>query len=176
MAPAAKPSFVDVSNPAMAIDCPNCSLITPRFLQYCHNCGYSLWPSGEYATAAFVAWRDHDGERLRARRFDLECPAPEPDDNVLDDDARAHELGIHVFPRSSWPFTICIGFFFLFLALVPFPGPWRIALGIVGAVILLIGIVGWVVLEDTQMYDQGSSTEHGDAAEHADAAESTKET
>jgi len=161
VAPAAKPSFVDVSNPALAIDCPNCSLVTPRFLQYCHNCGYSLWPSGEYATAAFIAWRDHDPDRIMARRFDLETPPPEPDDNVLDDVARAHELGLHLFPRSAWPFPICVGFFFLFLALVPFPTGWRIALGIIGGVVLLTGVVGWVVLEDTRMYEESASVGHG---------------
>jgi hypothetical protein len=157
---------VDVSNPALAIDCPNCSLVTPRFLQYCRNCGYGLWPSGEYATAAFVAWRDHDPDRIMARRFDLECPSPVPDDNVLDDQARAHELGLHIFPRSHWPFPICVGFFFLFLALVPFPTPWRIVLGIIGAIVLLIGVVGWVVFEDTRMYAESAAGGHGSGAAH----------
>ncbi|MFZ0216678.1 MAG: hypothetical protein WAM30_12155 [Candidatus Dormiibacterota bacterium] len=166
MAPAAKPSFVDVSNPAMAIDCPRCNLVTPRFLQYCRNCGFSLWPSGPYASAAFVAWRDHDPVRLRASRFDLKPPPPEPDDNVLDDMGRAHELGIHIFPRSSWPFTICVGFLFVFLALAPFPTPARIALGVIGLVILMLGIVGWVVLEDTRMYEQAASPTHGHGDEH----------
>lgn len=160
---------MDVSNPALAIDCPNCSLVTPRFLQFCRNCGYSLWPSGEYATAAFMAWRDHDLDRTAARRFDLECPPPEPDENILDDQARAHELGLHLFPRSSWPFPICVGFFFLFLALVPFPGGWRIALAVIGAVILVIGIVGWVVFEDTRMYEQSAGGGHGAAAGHGQA-------
>ncbi|MBO0702384.1 MAG: DUF2892 domain-containing protein, partial [Candidatus Dormibacteraeota bacterium] len=137
--------------------------------------GYSLWPSGEYATAAFMAWRGHDPDRIRARRYDLECPPPVPDDNVLDDQARAHELGLHIFPRSSWPFPICVGFFFLFLALVPFPAGWRIALGILGGVILLIGIVGWVVFEDTRMYDESAGLGHAETHEHVPTAESRKE-
>lgn len=159
----------------MAIDCPNCSLVTPRFLQFCRNCGYGLWPSGEYATAAFIAWRDHDPDRIAGRRFDLECPPREPDEIVLDDRARAHELGIHLFPRSSWPFPICVGFLFLFLALVPFPTGWRIGLGIVGGVVLLIGIVGWVVFEDTRMYEQSVSAGTGEIGEHTHAAETREE-
>ena len=38
---------MDIGNPALAVDCPKCGLLTPRFLPYCRNCAFSLWPSGE---------------------------------------------------------------------------------------------------------------------------------
>lgn len=151
MSPAAKPSFVDIGNPALAIDCPNCGLVTSRFLQYCRNCGFGLWPSGPYASAAFVAWRDADPARTDARRYDLEIPV---DDRaqVIDYEEEAHELGVHLSARSVWPFTICLGFFAGFLALAPFGTVARIILGVVGLIILLTGVIGWVVFEDTRYY------------------------
>ena len=150
---------MDTGNPALAIDCPNCGLLTPRFLQYCRNCGFSLWPSGPFASAAFQAWRDADPSRKLARRYDLELPVyrrPE----LVDYEERAHHLGIHLFPSSSYPFVICIGFFFLALAAVPFAAPVRVALGILGMITFLIGVIGWVVLEDVKMYPSDDVISH----------------
>lgn len=165
MAPAAKPRFVDTANPVVAIDCPNCGLTTPRFLQYCRNCGFALWPSGPYASAAFQAWRAVDPARFETRRYDLEVPA-EMREQVIDYDERAHELGIHMPPGSSYPFVICIGLFFLALAAIPFPSaPARIALGVIGAVMFFSGVFGWVALEDTKRFPQDEGgDEHGSAA------------
>lgn len=151
MARATKPTFVDVGNAAMAIDCPNCGLLTARFGQYCRNCGFSLWPSGPFVSAAFQAWRDADPSRERARRYDLELPGPGGAE-LVDYEERAHRLGIHIFPSSNYPFVICVGFFFLAMAAVPFPAIGRIVLGAIGGLTFLIGVVGWVVFEDTSMY------------------------
>jgi hypothetical protein len=155
LAPATKPRYVDINNPALSIECPNCGLRTARFLEYCRNCGYHLWPSGPAASAAFQAWRDADPSRAKARRFDLELPQPvEPP--LVDFEARAHELGIHIFPSSNFPFLICLGFFFLAFAFVPLDTPVRIAAGVIGGIIFLIGIAGWVVVEDVRMYPSES--------------------
>jgi hypothetical protein len=147
----------------MAIDCPNCGLLTPRFEQHCRNCGFSLWPSGPFASAAFKAWQSADPARSAARRFDLELPArTEPE--VVDYEERAHRLGIHMFPSSRYPFVICVGFFFLALAAVPFGALVRIALGAIGALVFLIGVIGWVVLEDVRMYPSDDVLTHGPPA------------
>lgn len=163
MATATKPRYVDTSNPALAIDCPRCGLVTARFMPYCRNCGYLLWPSSQVASAAFRAWRDSSPERAEARRFDLTLPIPDSGPRVIDYMARAHDLGIHVFPSSNWPFVICVGFFFLGLAAVPFDTPVRIGLAVIGAVTMLVGIFGWVILEDVKIYHESA----GDAPEHA---------
>ena len=55
-----RPRYVDTRNPALAIDCPNCGLRTARFMPQCRNCGYSIWPSGPVASAAFRAWQAAD--------------------------------------------------------------------------------------------------------------------
>ena len=103
------------------------------------------------ASAAFKAWRAADPDnRADVSRFDLSLPVVV--DDVIDYDARAHELGIHIFPSSNWPFTICFGALFLGLAAIPFPGPARIALLVVGGLIFLVGVVGWVVVEDVRMF------------------------
>ena len=164
MATATKPRYVDTTNSALAIDCPKCGLVTPRFLQYCRNCGYQLWPSGPVASAAFRAWRDIDSERRSARRYDLVLPGLEPEEQPYDYEERAHELGIHLFPASNWPFVICVGMLFLFLAAVPFPTPARLVLGGIGVVAFLAGVVGWVIIEDTRMYPADTdlaATGHG---------------
>ncbi|MDQ6722461.1 MAG: hypothetical protein M3003_16945 [Candidatus Dormibacteraeota bacterium] len=160
MAAAKKPRYVDVTNPDLAVDCPRCGLRTARFVDLCRNCGYKLWPSSEMASAAFKAWQDADPERTLASRFDLELPRRV--DNSVDFSARARELGIHLFPNSNWPFTICVGALFLGLAAIPFPAQPRIALAIIGGLIFLYGVVGWVLLEDVRMFPSdstGSSTE-----------------
>jgi hypothetical protein len=143
---------VDIGNPALAVECPRCRLLTPRFLPYCKNCSFALWPSREAAGAAFEAWQRADPARAMARPYDMELPVPVPS-HVVDYDERAHRLGIHIFPSSSYPFVICIGFLFLGLAAVPFNGSVRIALLVLGLVVFLIGVVGWVVLEDVRMYE-----------------------
>jgi hypothetical protein len=151
VAAAKKPRYVDVSNPDLAVDCPRCGLKTARFIDMCRNCGYKLWPSSHMASAAFLAWRSADPERAAASRFDLELPLYV--DNTVDFNARAHELGIHLFPNSNWPFIICLGALFLGLGAIPFESNTaRIVLAIIGGVIFLYGVVGWVLIEDVRMY------------------------
>ena len=164
MAVASKPRYVDVSNPSLSVICPSCGLITQRFLDLCRNDGYKLWPSSEVASAAFKAWRDADPARAEASRYDLELPPP-PLDTEIDFNARAHKLGIHLFPNSNYPFIICIGFFFLGLAAIPFPATSRLALLVIGAVIFLYGVVGWVLVEDVNLYDATTAAE-ADAEVH----------
>lgn len=152
---------MDIGNPALAIECPSCGLVTSRFLQYCKNCGFALWPNGPYASAAFEAWKQADPSRAGARRYDVELPAA-GGEQVVDYDERAHELGIHVSPPSRYPFVICIGFFFLALAGIPFPAPARIGLGVIGGIFFLVGVFGWVVIEDVRNYPQeGAAGGHG---------------
>jgi hypothetical protein len=148
---ARKPRYVDVSNPSLSVTCPRCGLITARFEDQCRNCGYKLWPSGVVASEAFKVWRDADPSRRNASRFDLELPA-EPVDVTVDYAARAHELGIHLFPNSNYPFVICVGAFFLALAAIPFSGTARIVLAVIGGIVFLIGVVGWVLVEDVRLY------------------------
>jgi len=158
-----EPRYVDISNPSLAVDCPRCGLKTPRFLDLCRNCGYKLWPSSEVASVAFQAWRDADPSRAAASRFDLELPAP-PADITIDYAARAHELGIHIFPSSNYPFVICAGALFLSLAAIPFPsGTARIVLAVIGGLIFLWGVVGWVLVEDVRMYPGDAPESHGEA-------------
>ena len=151
MASATKPRYVDVDNPALAIDCPRCGLRTPRFLEYCRNCGFHLWPSGRVASAAFQAWRDHDPARAAASRYDIELPVDRTPLEV-DYEERAHHLGIHIFPSSNFPFLICLGLGIAAFGAIPFSPVVRIIFGAVGAVIFLIGVVGWVIVEDTRYF------------------------
>ena len=155
MAAAKKPRYVDVANPSLAVDCPRCGLKTARFVDLCRNCGYKLWPSSEMASAAFEAWRAADPSRAPGSRFDLEIPSHV--DNTVDFNARARELGIHLFPNSNWPFIICLGALFLGLAAIPFPSTPRITLAIIGGLIFLYGVVGWVLIEDVRMFPTDSS-------------------
>ncbi len=110
------------------------------------------------ASAAFQAWRAAEPERAEASRFDLVIPVHV--DNTFDFSARAHELGIHLFPNSNWPFIICVGLLFLGLGAIPFPSTARIVLAVIGGLIFLYGVVGWVLLEDVRMFptDSGSPT------------------
>ncbi len=163
MAAAKKPRYVDVANPDLAVDCPRCGLRTARFVDHCRNCGYKLWPSSPLVSAAFQAWRAADPDRAAASRFDLEIP--HHIDNSIDFSARAHELGIHLFPNSNWPIIICLGALFLGLAAIPFPSGPRIALVVIGGLIFLYGVVGWVLLEDVRMYP-GDAIEHGTEVHH----------
>ena len=150
MAKAKKPRYVDVSNPSLAVECPRCGMVTARFVDHCRNCGYKLWPSSTMASAAFRAWQAADPARLRVSRFDLELPVEV--ENVVDYEARAHQLGIHLFPSSNWPFIICFGMLFLGLAAIPFATEARIVLAVIGGLIFLAGVVGWVLVEDVRMY------------------------
>ncbi len=143
MARAKKQRYVDVSNPSLAVDCPRCGLVTARFIDQCRNCGYKLWPSSEMASAAFRAWQAADPERRsEVSRFDLALP--QPAEELVDYEARAHHLGIHLFPSSNWPFVICFG--------------------VIGGVIFLIGVGGWVLVEDVKMYPSDVIT--GDEVHH----------
>lgn len=151
MAKAKKPRYVDVSNPSLAVECPRCGLLTARFTDHCRNCGYKLWPSSYMASAAFKAWQAADpAPRSEVSRFDLALP--ERTDVLVDYEARAHQLGIHLFPSSNWPFIICFGLLFLGLGAIPFEPVARIVLAVIGAVIFLVGVVGWVLVEDMRMY------------------------
>ena len=115
------------------------------------------------AAAAFKAWRAADpGPRSMVSRFDMALPVETVD--LVDYDARAHELGIHIFPSSNWPFTICFGALLLSLAAIPFDGIVRISLAVVGGVIFLVGVVGWVWFEDSRMYETSAASTEG--AEH----------
>jgi hypothetical protein len=154
VATAKKPRYVDVANPSLAVDCPRCGLRTARFIDHCRNCGYKLWPSSTMASAAFKAWQAVDPARLEVSRFDLDLPVEL--DNVVDYEARAHQLGIHLFPSSNWPFVICFGILFLGLAAIPFGNEVRMGLAVFGGVIFLAGVVGWVLVEDVKMYPVGS--------------------
>src|SRR5437763_4619869 len=135
----------------MVVDCPRCGLRTARFLDHCRNCGYKLWPSSVMASAAFKAWRDADPARANASRFDMELP-PEPVDVTIDYAARAHELGIHLFPNSNFPFIICVGALFLGLAAIPFSATARIVLAVIGVLIFLYGGVGRRLVEDLRIF------------------------
>jgi hypothetical protein len=161
VAAAKKPRYVDVANPDLAVDCPRCGLRTARFMDHCRNCGYKLWPSSVMASAAFKAWRAADPVRAEASRYDLELPIEI--DNTVDFAARAHELGIHIFPNSNWPFIICLGALFLALAAIPFGSPVRITLAVLGGLIFLYGVVGWVVVEDVRMFPSDKPQSHGEA-------------
>jgi hypothetical protein len=147
---------VDVSNPSLVVECPRCGLMTARFVDMCRNCGYKLWPSSVMASAAFKAWRAADPERrAEVSRFDLDYPVHL--DDTVDYEARAHELGIHISPPSNWPFVICFGLLFLSLGAIPFPGTVRIVLAVIGGVIFLWGVVGWVVIDDSRMFPSEST-------------------
>ena len=113
------------------------------------------------ASAAFKAWRDADPSRRDASRFDLELP-PSAVEPLVDYEARAHELGIHLFPSSVWPFVICVGALFLSLGAVPFPATARIVLAVIGGVIFLAGVVGWVLVEDVKMFPVETPSAHGE--------------
>jgi hypothetical protein len=132
--------------------------LTARFIDHCRNCGYKLWPSSVMASQAFKMWRDADPSRAEANRFDLDLPG-EPLDTTVDYAARAHELGIHLFPSSNYPFIICVGALFLGLAAIPFPATPRIVLAVIGGLVFLYGVVGWVLVEDVRMFPADSPSQ-----------------
>jgi hypothetical protein len=157
---AKSPRYVDVANPELAVDCPRCGLKTARFIDLCRNCGYKLWPSSTMASAAFKAWRAADPARAKASRFDMELPVEI--DNTVDFAARAHSLGIHLFPSSNWPFVICFGLLLLGLGAIPFSPTVRIVLAVIGGIIFLVGVGGWVLVEDVQMFPSDAPPTHGE--------------
>jgi hypothetical protein len=157
-----QPRYVDVSNPSLAVECPRCGLLTPRFLDLCRNDGYKLWPSSYVAAAAFQVWRAADPARAAASRYDMEIP--KHIEYIVDYDAKARELGIHMPPPSRWPFVICAGAFFLGFAAIPFDATVRITLLVIGGIVFLIGVIGWVLVEDVQMYP--ADTAAGGEAHH----------
>jgi hypothetical protein len=161
VAVAKKPRYVDVTNPSLSVECPNCGLITQRFLDQCRNDGYKLWPSSELASAAFKVWRDADPGRAEASRYDLELPPP-PVEDEIDFAERAHALGIHLFPSSNYPFIICLGILFLGLAAIPLAATARIVFLVIGGLIFLYGVVGWVLVEDVRMYPSDNGSPHGE--------------
>ncbi len=112
------------------------------------------------ASAAFKAWRAVDPSRESVSRFDLALPVHI--DNTVDYAARAHELGIHIFPNSNWPFVICFGALFLGLAAIPFDAVARIILAVIGGLIFLVGVVGWVIVEDVRMFPSDSPQASGE--------------
>ena len=156
-----EPRYVDVANPSLSVECPGCGLLTARFVEFCRNDGYKLWPSGVVASAAFQAWRNADPARAEASRFDTELPVP-PADTAIDYAARARELGIHIFPSSNYPFIICVGALFLALGAIPFSATTRIVLAVIGGLIFLYGVAGWVLVEDVRMYPSDSAESHGE--------------
>ena len=108
------------------------------------------------ASAAFKAWRAADPERRsEVSRFDVDYP--DRIDNTVDYSARARQLGIHLSPNSNWPFVISFGGGFLAFAAIPFPATVRILLAVTGGLIFLWGIIGWVVIDDTQMFPTESA-------------------
>jgi hypothetical protein len=162
---ARKPRFIDTANSSMNIRCPRCGLRTARFMEFCQNCYYSLWPNPDVASAAFQAWRDADPGRRLARRYDQFLRSAEAAPAEFDYDSRAHELGIHISPPSNWPFVIAVGMMLGFLALAPVPLPVRIALLVIGLVTLAVGIVGWAVVDDTRNFPRADASpdRHGHA-------------
>lgn len=165
MAGARRPRYVDLANPSLSVECPRCGLLTARFIDHCRNCGYKLWPSSVMASAAFKAWRAADpAARAEVSRFDLGVPVVE--DNLVDYSARAHMLGIHIFPSSNWPFIICLGALLLALGAIPFASVVRIVLAALGGVIFLVGVAGWVLVEDVRMYPTEAAGPHGPTGVH----------
>src|SRR2546430_6879369 len=114
VAVAQKPRYVDLANPSLSVECPNCGLRTARFVDHCRNCGYKIWPSSEKASPALKAWRDADPSRAAASRFDLDLPPP-PIDDTVDYAVSVPTLGIYLFSNSNYLFIISVGLPFLAL-------------------------------------------------------------
>ena len=103
------------------------------------------------ASAAFLAWRAaRPGTRRRRPASTSRSRATSTTQSTSPRGRTS--FGIHIFPNSNWPFTICFGLLFLGLAAIPFASTTRIILAVIGGLIFLYGVVGWVVLEDVQMF------------------------
>jgi hypothetical protein len=158
--------YVDVTNPAVGIDCPRCGLLTARFGWFCRNCGFRLWPTNVAAARAYRAWRLADPARSYVHQWD-DMPAIEEVKVIhVDFEEQAHGLGIHIFPSSVWPILVCVGVLFLFLAFPPFPTIVRIIMAVIGVLFFIAAIAGWM-LEDVRMFPKDDAADgaggHGSA-------------
>lgn len=153
---------VDTANDSLAVECPRCHLQAARFSPYCSNCGWGFWPSRAMASRAFRTWAAADPvARADAHPYDLDYPqtaGPE----VVDYDARARSLGIHLFPGTRYPILICIGFFFLGFAAIPTPTLVRVFGAILGFGFFLAGVGGWWLVEDVKLYEENVKASHGE--------------
>ena len=159
--------LVDTSNPALGIDCPRCGLWTARFGWFCRNCSFRLWPDATVAGRAYRMWRGAEPSRAHLHQWDDSLPIEDSTIIPVDFGKRAHQLGIHIFPSSTWPVVVCAGFLFLGLAAVPFPVVARIVLAVLGVVLMAYGIGGWM-FEDVRMFpkDESGSGGHGHGGGH----------
>ena len=161
--------YVDTGNPAVGIDCPRCGLLTARFGWFCRNCGFRLWPPAETAARAYRTWRLADPGRSRVHQWDDVPPVDEEARIiVVDFEERAHELGIHIFPPSRWPFLVCVGIFFLGFAAIPFNPVVRIVLASIGILFFLFALAGWM-REDVKIFpadEPGDGTHDTDGSAH----------
>ena len=57
---------------------------------------------------------------------------------------------------------ICLGIGIAAFGAIPFNPVVRIAFGVVGSLIFLFGVVGWVVLEDTRYFPAEGTDAHGE--------------
>ena len=161
--------YVDVQNPAVGIDCPRCGLLTARFGWFCRNCGFRLWPSNVAAARAYRLWRLADPARARVHQWD-DLPLIEAEPRVIhvDFEEKAHELGIHIFPSSTWPILVCVGVLFLFLAFPPFPAIARIVMAVIGAIVFVVAVAGWM-LEDVRLFPKDDAGGHGAPGGHGES-------
>jgi len=157
--------FVDTANPSLGIDCPSCGLWTARFGWFCRNCSFALWPNATVAGRAYRMWRSVDPSRSHLHQWDDHLPVGDSSIIKVDFGARAHEIGVHLFPPSTWPIVVCVGFLFLGLAAVPFAPIARIVMAVIGALVMAYGIAGWM-FEDVRMFPSddagGGHGSHGD--------------
>ncbi len=152
--------YVDTGNPAVGIDCPRCGLLTARFGWFCRNCGFRLWPSGRVAARAYRTWRLADPSRMYVHQWDDTPVVDDVNVIVVDFDEKAHQLGIHIFPSSRWPFLVCVGVFFLAFAAIPFPPVARIVLAAIGVIFVILAIAGWM-LEDVRLFPKDDAAGDG---------------
>jgi hypothetical protein len=143
--------YVDTGNPAVGIDCPRCGLLTGRFGWFCRNCGFRLWPNAVTAARAYRTWRLADPSRMYLHQWDDMPVVDEETVIVVDFEEKAHELGIHIFPSSRWPFLVCVGVLFLAFAAIPFSSVVRIGLAVIGVIFFILAIAGWM-LEDVRLF------------------------
>ena len=157
--------YVDSENPAVGIDCPRCGLLTARFGWFCRNCGFRLWPNAQAAGRAYRTWRLADPSRMYVHQWD-DMPLLEGASVIhVDFEEKAHELGIHIFPSSRWPFLVCVGILFLALAAPPYASVARIIFLVLGVLFFIAAIAGWM-LEDVRLFPSDKPAEGGHAGHH----------
>lgn len=159
------PDYVDTENPAVGIDCPHCGLLTARFGWFCRNCGFRLWPSGKAAGRAYRTWRLADPARRYVHQWDDLPLVDETSVIHVDFEEKAHQLGIHLFPSSRWPFLVCVGILFLALAAPPFAAVARIVFLVLGVLFFIAAIAGWM-LEDVRLFPSDKPAEGGHGGHH----------